>query len=198
MSTAVLLERHAARWTAAVRHPFLDGVRDGSVPVAAFDTWLTQDFRFVSDLLAFQSRLAARAPASGRSVLADGVEALEDELLWFRRLARERGLDLAAAPLSATLAYADLLSRLDAAPYAVAVTALWALERVYLEAWRYAAPGAPAYRELVEHWTTPGFAVYVAMLSDLVEDAAPGAEVDGVLVEVLEQEHAFWDMAMSS
>jgi thiaminase len=195
MQVISLLERHADRWTAAVRHPFLEGVRDGTLPVAAFDTWLVQDFRFVQDLLGFQERLVARAPDAARPVLAGGCQALADELDWFRRLAAERELDLGADPLPVTLAYADLLHRLDAAPYPVAVTALWALERVYLEAWRGAAPGAPEHRELVEHWTTPAFAEYVGQLGDLVEQAAPGAAVDDVLVEVLEQERAFWEMA---
>src|SRR3712207_747274 len=98
-----LLERHADRWEAAIRHPFLDGVRDGSLPVAALDTWLAQDFRFVHDLHAFQSRLVERAPEPARPVLAGGVEALAEELAWFRGLAEGRGLDLATEPLAATL-----------------------------------------------------------------------------------------------
>lgn len=191
-----LVQRHADRWDAAVRHPFLTGVRDGTLPVAAFDTWLAQDNRFVEDLLVFQRGLADRAPASARPVLTGGVQALEQELAWFRELAEQRGLDLAADPLPTTLAYAELLQRLGTAPYPVAVTALWALERVYLEAWSWAAPGAPAFGALVEHWTTPGFTAYVGMLADLVVQAAPGDDVDAVLVAVLDQERAFWDMAV--
>ena len=192
-----LLERHADRWDAAIHHPFLDGVRDGTLPVAAFDTWLAQDFRFVEDLHAFQRRLVDRSPEAAQPVLAGGVEALADELEWFRGLAKERGLDLATDRLPATQAYADLLDRLDAAPYAVAVTALWALERVYLEAWRGAAPGAPQFRELVEHWTTAGFAGYVGALQGLVEQAPEHPTIDDVLAQVLDQERAFWDMALA-
>jgi formylaminopyrimidine deformylase / aminopyrimidine aminohydrolase len=183
-------------WTAATRHPFLDGVRDGSLPVEALDTWLAQDALFIADLLPFQARLLARAPRSDQAVLAGGCVALVEELDWFERLAADRGLDLAAAPLPATLAYGDLLQRFDGASYADALGCLHVVERVYLEAWRSALPGAPAYAELVEHWTTPGFAAYVEGLGGAAERA--GAP-DGALVdEVLRLEAAFWAMAVGS
>lgn len=183
-------------WTAATRHPFLDGVRDGSLPVAALDTWLAQDALFVADLLVFQARLLARAPRSDQAVLAGGCVALVEELDWFERLAGARGLDLAAAPLPATLAYRALLQRLDSAPYADALGCLEVVERVYLEAWRAALPGAPAYAELVEHWTTPGFAAYVDGLA--AASARAGAPDDDLVAEVLRQEAAFWPTAVDA
>ena len=105
-----------------------------------------------------------------------------------RRPRRRRGLDLDVAPLPATRAYAALLQRLDAAPYADAVAALWLVERVYLDAWTSALPGAEPFRELVEHWTVPGFAAYVAGLEALA--VAPAD--DALLREVLRAEAAFW------
>jgi formylaminopyrimidine deformylase / aminopyrimidine aminohydrolase len=59
---AELLVRHADAWARATRSPFLDAVRDGSLPPAVFDTWLVQDAHFLGDLLRFQARLLARAP----------------------------------------------------------------------------------------------------------------------------------------
>ncbi|MCU1692279.1 MAG: putative transcription activator [Frankiales bacterium] len=174
-------------YDAATRAPFLDAVRDGSLPPAVLDAWLAQDALFVADLLAFQARLVARAPRPAQAVLAGGVVALVEELAWFDDLAARRGLPLDVAPAPATARYADLLQRLDAAPYADAVAALWLLERVYLDAWTHAAPGAGPYRELVEHWTVPGFASYVAALEALVPGADPA-----LLHEVLVLEAAFW------
>ena len=91
-----MLEDHL--WTAATRHPFLDGVRDGSLPVHALDTWLAQDALFVADLLVFQARLLARAPRSDQAVLAGGTVALVEELDWFERLAADLVIDHIVEP----------------------------------------------------------------------------------------------------
>jgi thiaminase len=181
-------------WAAATGSLFLDGVRDGTLPPPALAAWLAQDALFVADLLTFQARLVARAPRTDQLLLAGGVLAIVDELAWFDDLAARRSLELNPAPLPATLAYRDLLVRLDAAPYPDALAALWVIERVYLDAWTSALPAAPAYRELVEHWTTPAFAAYVAALEQLAQQPAD----TGLLGEVLRQEVAFWDAAFQA
>ncbi len=179
-------------WARATAHPFLDGVRDGTLPPGALDRWLAQDRLFVADLLAFQARLLARAPRAAQAVLAGGCVALVEELAWFDGLAAGRGLDEGATPLPATVAYAALLDRLDAAPFPDAVRCLWALEKTYLDAWTRALPGAEPYRELVGHWTTPGFRAYVEALG-----ALPAGTDDALLAEVLQAETAFWDAALA-
>jgi thiaminase/transcriptional activator TenA len=197
---AELLADLAALWSAATRHPFLDGVRDGTVSPVAFDTWLAQDGHFVRDLLWFQARLLARAPRAAQPVLAAGAAALVEELAWFDEQAVGRGLPADAARHPATEAYAALLARLDAAEPGTALTALWAIERVYLAAWSAAAPGAPEYRPFVAHWTTPEFAAYVRDLEDAADRLLPAGEAPREaaesVAEVLRAEVAFWDMAV--
>ena len=192
--------RHATSWSHATHHPFLEAVRDGTVAETAFEAWLVQDYRFVSDLLVFQARLLARAPRSTHAVLAGGVVALVDELTWFEEQAAARRLALATPPMPATAAYSVLLGRLDEAEVAVALTALWAIERVYLDAWSFAAPGAPAYREFVAHWTTPQFAAYVGDLEQAANDAVragpPGPGIETAFVEVLDAESRFWAVSL--
>ena len=199
MPVAELLSRHVGPWRGATAHPFLDAVRDGTLPVPAFDTWLVQDARFVADLLRFQARLLARAPRPAQAVLAGGAVALVDELAWFEAQAQARGLDLGLEPLPATVAYARLLDRLDSADVPTALMALWTIERTYLDAWSAARPGAPGYREFVAHWTVPEFAAYVTAL-EAAGDEVAGAEPpdDAVFLEVVAAETAFWDMAMGS
>ena len=181
-----------ALWAAATRHPFLDAVREGTISDLAFDRWLGQDALFVADLLTFQARLLARAPRPAQAVLAEGCVALVAELDWFEVQAARRGIDLGQPPLPATLAYRELLRRLDAAPYDAAVTALWVLERVYLLAWGSAASSTSPYAEFVQHWTAPGFAGYVEALGAL---AVPDGQ-DDLVGDVLSLEVAFWDMAL--
>ena len=162
---------------------------------AVFDGWLAQDYRFVADLLRFQARLLGRAPRSAQPVLAAGVVALVDELAWFEQQATRRHLDLDVDPLPATVAYGRLLDRLDGMDVAVALAMLWTLERTYLDAWAYAAPGAPAYQEYVAHWTTPQFAGYVTALATAADALGAGTDLDPLFNEVVDAEIRFWDMA---
>ncbi|SDM86605.1 thiaminase (transcriptional activator TenA) [Geodermatophilus siccatus] len=192
-----LPSRHPDAWRAATRHAFLGAVRDGTIPVAAFDTWLVQDARFVADLLRFQARLLARVPRPAQAVLAGGLVALVDELAWFEEQAALRGLDLGTPALPATAAYAELLGRLDDADVGTALTALWTIERTYLDAWSHARPGAEGYHAFVEHWTQPGFADYVAGL-EAAADGVPAPDADAVFTEVVAAETAFWAMAQDS
>lgn len=178
-------------WTAATRHPFLDAVRDGTIADAAFDRWLSQDALFVADLLTFQARLLARAPRPAQGVLAGGCAALVAELDWFDGHAVDRGLDRDATALPTTLAYRELLQRLDAEPFAAAVTALWVIERVYLLGWTSAKSATSPFGEFIEHWTVPEFGEYVVGLEKLAEPDTHAALVD----DVLRLEVAFWNMA---
>ena len=71
--------------------------------------------------------------------------------------------------------------------------------RTYLEAWRAALPGAPAYREFVEHWTNQAYASWV----DRLEAAANRVLACGGDAErdafrwIARYERDFWQMAYS-
>ena len=183
---------HDSLWTAATQHPFLDAVRDGTISAAAFDRWLAQDVLFVTDLLTFQARLLARVPRAAQNVVAGGCVALVAELDWFDVKAAERGLDVTVDALPATLSYRELLTRLDSESADAALTALWAIEKVYLLAWSHARSDGSPFAEFVEHWTVPEFAAYVEGL----EQVAAPSHHDDLVRAVLEHEIAFWDMAL--
>lgn len=199
MTVAALLQSSADAWARATAHPFLDAVRDGTLPLNTFDAWLVQDHHFIGDLLRFQARLLARAPRSAQAVLATGAVGLVQELDWFETIAAQRGLNLDGERQVATTAYADLLSHMDAAPVKDALVGLWAIERAYLDSWSSAAPGASAYRPFVAHWTTAEFAAYVTGL-EVAADASGGsraADSDAMFTAVALAEADFWDMAWS-
>jgi formylaminopyrimidine deformylase / aminopyrimidine aminohydrolase len=197
-----LLTRHAAAWQTATVHPFLAGVRDGSVPADSFDRWLAQDYRFAQALVRAQSRIAGAAPFADVGLLAGGVVATVGELGWFEEMAARRGLALDAAMHPTTRAYCDFLLALPYSAYPAQITAIWALERVYLESWEGARPGAQPYREFVERWTTNEFRSYVGNLEAAVDRQleAPvreeAREADDAFVWVTHYERGFWDMAM--
>ena len=190
-----LLRRHSREWRAATAHPFLDGVRNGTLPAKSLERWLQQDNHFVSDLLCFQARLLAVAPRAAQAVLAGGLVALEEELSWFEQMARRRGLPLNVPRHPTNEAYRALLDGLLTQPFAVGATALWGLELAYLEGWRGARPGATQYRDFVEHWTLPSFQDYVDRLEIHAEDSP---EADAAWLATVALETAFWDMAFLS
>jgi thiaminase len=201
MKAVDLLERNPAVWKDATRHQFLEAVREGSFPAGAFEAWLVQDYLFVGDALVFQARLLARAPRLAQAVLVGGLVAIEAELGWFEEQAERLGLSLEPLRHPTTAAYRDLLAGLEREPYPAAITALWTIERAYLEAWRGATPGHSEYRQFVEHWTTPEFADYVAGLEKAADDALRDSDehererIETAFLEVVRLERAFWEMA---
>ena len=189
-----LVARHREEWRAATQHPFLDGLRDRSLPEVAFRTWLVQDYLFVFDLLRFQGRLLSVAPRAGQRVLSAGLVTLEAELGWLESQAAQLDLSLDLNRHPVTEAYRRrLLSYAE--DWARGITALWTGERAYLESWTRVAPGGPAYRDFVQRWTHPGFGAYVRELERLVDAAGPDKEA---FVTVCALERQFWDMAWSS
>lgn len=203
MNAQDLLDRNPEAWREAVQHPFLDGVREGNLPAGAFESWLEQDYLFVADLLVFQARLLARAPRPHQAVLAGGLTAVEAELGWFEEKAEERYLQLGIQRHPTTTAYRDFMNSLEDELYPLAITALWALERAYLEAWRGAFPGETNYREFVEHWTTQDFADYVVGLEAAAASSLEAADEkecersESVFLEVCRLERDFWEMTFS-
>jgi thiaminase len=203
LTADALLTRHAAAWQAATVHPFLAGVRDGSVPADSFDRWLAQDYLFAQALMRAESRSAATAPFADVGLLAGGVVAIVGELGWFEEMAARRGLALDAPMHPTTRAYCDFLLALPYSAYPAQITAIWALERTYLESWVGARPGAQPYRNFVERWTTDAFRSYVGDLQAAVDrqlEAAvgePAREAEEAIVWVAHYERRFWDMAMS-
>ena len=198
-----LAARDPSGWRAATHHPFLDGARVGSLPPDAFDRWLEQDRLFVETLARAWGLLLAAAPADDLLLIADGITAFVAELAWFDELATARGLSLPAKPLPITAEYQAHLLRMATESYPVAMTAMWVVEAAYLEAWRGALPGAPAYRPFIEHWTDRAFVDFVSRLEAAVDRAlatASGAEVAAAteaLVLTARHEAAFWAMTWS-
>ena len=196
-----LLEQHRELWRQATQHPFLDGIHHGTLPSAALDTWLAQDYLFVATAVQAQAQLLARAPRANQALLIGGLAALETELTWFETHLRSRDLDL-AAPLAPTgRAYGDFVRVIATGPYSAAIVVTATLERAYLEAWSRARPGAPAYREFVEHWTTDEFRVYVDALVAAAERVLMAASpeeragAEEAFIWTARYERDFWQMA---
>jgi thiaminase/transcriptional activator TenA len=197
MTAEELIESESQLWYAATHHSFLDGVREGTLATEAFTRWLAQDYHFGVALTRAQARYLAAAPRQDLELLASGVQAMVAELAWFEDKATERAIDLGARLHPTTRSYIDYLYALCEQPYSVQLTALWALERAYLDAWRGASPGGPAFREFVEHWTSDTFAAYVSALEVATTRVLlqGGSAEREAFQQVARHERAFWEMA---
>ena len=65
MTADALVSRHTAAWRAATGHPFLAGVRDGSVREDCFDRWLPGGF-LLGHVNPFRSRSVMVIKAKSR------------------------------------------------------------------------------------------------------------------------------------
>lgn len=202
--TAALLKDHAALWERATRHPFLDGVREGTLDEAAFARWLVQDYHFVRRGFTFLAHMLAEAPRRDQPLLVGGVEAIEAELSWFEENAGAFGLDLDQPLLPPCRAYTDFLLALPREPYAAQVVGLWAMEQAYMDAWNTARPAEERYQEFVDHWTNPDFEDWVDALAAAADEALDGASYTEHHAAresfrwIARYERDFWQMAFES
>ena len=148
---------------ACLRHPFVRGLADGTLPAWRYRDYVAQDAWFLRAFAQAYELAAARcADAVGRELyreLGDGVSA---ELELHGRTARAMGIDLAATvPADATLAYTEFLTA-TAATRPEACTAAAMLPCLRLYAWLgqqllpHLAPVSP-YGDWVRTYADPGF-----------------------------------------
>jgi thiaminase/transcriptional activator TenA len=198
-SVADLRRVHAEALNGVIHHPFLIGIRQGTLPKEAFFRWLAQDYLFVGDLLRFQALLLAHAPREDQRVLAGGLVALEAELGWFEKEAFGLGVSLSVPWHPDAFRYAGFLEYLKGMGYPYQILALWGLELVYLEGWSGARGELKPYSSFALHWSEPAYKEYVEELERAADRAFKGIELSSlaqtVFLSMLNHESAFFSIA---
>lgn len=197
-----LLEKHPQAWRAATVHPFLTQCHKGTIQPKQFNTWLVQDYLFVIEFTRFIAKILANAPTHHFDILLSGLNALSDELIWFKAKAEERQLDLSAEPQAPCSQYGEYLKFVASMPYAVQVTALWAIELAYNQGWQL--PGTPKpYAEFANRWGNQDFTEYVKLLEQLADEILSTADetiqlkAESAFLKIASLEKDFWSMAMA-
>jgi thiaminase/transcriptional activator TenA len=192
----------ADEWAKACDHPFVRATADGSLPRDRFHAWIQQDNRFVEGVERFVRELIAVAPEDDVPGLESGLAALRPELDLFRDFARREEIDLAVAAFAPCNEYVESLRSTIADGYAPALTAYYACERSYLEAWtnvRDRTGSGGAYGEWIENWSSGPFRAYVDWLGSRLDEQALGLADDAqqtlrdVFRRTVELEVRFWD-----
>lgn len=196
-----LFDSYSDAWNLATRHPFLDDCKSGKIKPGQFNTWLVQDYLFVTEFTRMVARVLAAAPVPHFDTILGGLSALKDELNWFRAKAVERNLNLASAMQETNKRYCDFMESLRSEPYAIQATAFWAIELAYNQAWQLPGPMVKAYDEFADRWGNPGFTDYVSLLEKQADEALRESseevqnKVKEIFLKVAEFEKSFWQMA---
>ena len=198
-------------YQAILRHPFLEGLRDGSLPEDRFRFYAIQDAHYLRDFAKSLAAAAARSPSDewaeflcehARDAL--GVErALHDSFFRDWSLAPA---DVYGTPVAPTnLAYTSYLLRVtQGASFGEAVAALLPCDWIYIEVGRELVQKGspnPLYQRWIDTYASEEFRVVVQKLIDIVDSTAEGLSLPhrGALQHhfavASRYEWMFWDMA---
>lgn len=211
--SAELRQRASSQWQAATDHPFVDGIRAGSLPAETFAYYLAQDYVFLIGYCRVFGLAAAKATdLATMGLFADLLVAtVGTEMDLHRSLSARWGVS--AQQLEATVPAPTCQGYVD---HLLATAALGELDRIavsllpcqvgYAEIGRtLAEQGADRaenpYAEWVRTYADPEFqqlAAATAALVDRLGQDSPPARRDELFATFLvscRYERAFWDMA---
>lgn len=163
---------------AALAHPFVTGIADGTLPRERFAGYVAQDAFFLEAFArAYALGVAHSRDRATLEAFADLLAGVREELRLHDGYAARWGIDLAAVePVPATLAYTDFLlataARGDVGEVCAAMTPCM---RLYAHLGQSLADSATGpYREWVDTYADPGFADLAATLEALLDRLAAG------------------------
>ncbi|TXG71582.1 hypothetical protein EZV62_000161 [Acer yangbiense] len=208
------LKKHRLIYVGATRHPFILSIRDGTVNLSSFKTWLGQDYIFVRAFVSFVASVLIKAwkesddSGGDMEVLLGAMAALNDEIQWFKNEASKWGVQLSdIIPQKANKDYCRFLESLMSSEvkYTVAITAFWAIEAVYQQSFAHCLEdGTNTPSDLQAtclRWGNDGFGQYCHSLKQIVNRRLAKASDDEIkkaevaLLDVLEHEVEFWNMS---
>jgi len=197
-------------YAAILRHPFLAGLTDGSLPRASFVFYAVQDALYLREFARSLALAAARAPEDDWIIMFSdhAANALRVERALHEGFFKELGLspaEVAATPLAPTnLAYTSyLLAVAYGAPYHEALAALLPCYWIYWEVGKTlerAGSPDPLYARWIATYASEEFgAVVRAVLAATDAVAArrqPGerAAMQRHVLTTTRYEWMFWDM----
>ena len=199
-------------YAAILRHPFVMGLTDGSLPRSSFQFYAVQDALYLREFARALSIAAARAPRDEWITMFNehAAGALKVERALHEGFFREFGLatdDVASTPLAPTnLAYTSyLLAVAHAAPFHEAVAALLPCYWIYWEvgkALERSGSPDPLYARWIGTYASTEFGEVVQGVLDCVDRLA--GEVRPVELEAMKRhfittsryEWMFWDMGL--
>ncbi|MDQ1655790.1 MAG: hypothetical protein QOH57_1123 [Mycobacterium sp.] len=187
---------------AALAHPFVRGIGDGSLARERFAGYVAQDAFFLESFArAYALALARSADTSTLLTLADLLTGVREELGLHASYAAGWGIDMAdVQPSPATLAYVEfLLATAATGSLGVVFAAMTPCMRLYafLGAGLDATSAGP-YAQWVQTYADPSFEALVARLEQLLDEHGDdGHAVHAAYRRAMRLEVAFFDAALA-
>ncbi|MGH7391314.1 MAG: thiaminase II [Candidatus Rokuibacteriota bacterium] len=197
-------------WTAILRHPFVRGLTDGTLPRESFRFYAVQDALYLREFARALSLAGARAPEDDWIVMFNehAAGALKVERALHESFFKEFGLtpaEVAATPLAPTnLAYTSyLLAVAYGAPFHEAVGALLPCYWIYWEVGRHlerTGSPDPLYQRWIGTYAADEFGAVVRAVIDTTDRTAARlgpAEREAMrrhFVATSRYEWMFWEM----
>ncbi len=196
-TSAQLLAHNGDLWAALTSHPFVVDAANGTLPRETFDRWLVDDHFYVVEFRRFLATLTAQAPTEqARDLLAGALVPLQAELDLFRHEVIGRGIRLSGEPCPTTLGYSAYLHACALDGYSVGLTALYAAEKAYFDAWSAvrarAEPNSP-YWPFIDNWSSAAFGQWVVDVGALLDDEPLSDALRRTFRRVVRFERRFWD-----
>jgi thiaminase (transcriptional activator TenA) len=188
---------------AALAHPFVRGLGDGSLPLPAFQVYVAQDALFLEGFArAYALALARSDDRATLDAFAGLIAGVVDELRLHASYAERWGVDVAEVrPLPATTAYTDFVLA-TAARGGVGVTCAALAPCMRLYAHLGAALDADAagpYGEWVRTYADPAFEALARTLEDLLDrHADDGPAVAAAYRRAMDLELGFFSAALEA
>jgi thiaminase (transcriptional activator TenA) len=208
-----LIDRASDLWSAATDHPFVDGIRTGSLPRETFAYYLAQDYVFLVGYCRVFGLATAKAPDLETMGFFSTLlhETLHTEMDLHRELSATYGVSAqqleATEPSPTCRGYVDHLLRVAALDGIDAIaTSLLPCQLGYAQIGQTLqeegadTPNNP-YAEWIRTYADPQFQALAHDVAALVDRTTAGADADrrDQLFEIFaascRYEHAFWDAA---
>ena len=211
--SARLREAAAPVWDACMKHPFVTGIGDGSLPVEKFQYYMLQDYLYLFDYAKVFALgvVKAKAPALMRTFAKNVDAILDGEMNIHRAYMRRLGITeeqvAAVKPALDNVSYTHyMLAVADQGGPMEIVAAILACSWSYAEIGQVLAkiPGAaehPFYGEWIRSYASDEYAQTNRALIELMDELAEGASeaqigaLTDIFVRCSRYELAFWDMA---
>ncbi|KAH8917002.1 heme oxygenase-like protein [Atractiella rhizophila] len=230
--TSRLISSNQQLFDISTRHRFLEQVGLNTIDSSKVARFLEQDRNFAFVYGRIAAILTGRVPvgnaerATGKErgsdeyifrLLGSGVTNSIREIAFFETLSPlfSKPLNLSSPPSSACTNYTSYLIKVCSLPtdFREGLVAFWALERIYLEGWTYAASlsaehllegkdgDVNPWRELLNNWTSVEFGEYVRSLANVVDSLSQEGDpfeekANEVFNTVAKMEVDFWDMCV--